>query len=345
MIPHLIVRADASATIGLGHLVRSTALAHAWQDLGGEVALATATKPGAFPAAASVEGMDLVAIRHAYPDPGDLATVEKLAGRFSHAWVVCDGYGFDAEYTRSLSRAGFKTLVIDDQAHLPAYHAHALLNQNLGAERLQYRFDSEPIRFLGPRFALLERSFAAWRGCARSTPAQAASLLVTLGGGTATAVLDTIVRACRRIEVRPLRVTVLTGPQTTLQLESGHEAGSEVSFGLAANPADLPALMARADVAISAAGSTVWQLCFMGVPTAVVTLVDNQAGIACCLAEAGCAVNLGWHADLDEQDLADRLELLLRDASARVAMSARGRALVDGRGAERVAAVLLDLAA
>ncbi len=70
------------------------------------------------------------------------------------------------------------------------------------------------------------------------------------------------------------------------------------------------------------------------------TVVDNQAAIGRSLHEAGCVGSLGWHADLAGAQVAGALDLLLRDTTGRTRLSERGRALVDGRGAERVVAAL-----
>lgn len=346
VIPPLIVRADAGPRIGVGHLVRSLSLAQAWQDGGGRVILLT-TSPAGIPAGTSVDGMDVVSLQAAHPNAADAATLERLVAKHPGAWVVCDGYHLDAEYTRRAKRAGARVLVIDDVAHAPLYCADVLLNQNLGAERFEYRCDGEPSRLFGPRFALLRRAFRAWRGWTRPVLDRAACVLVSVGGGDANDVALTIVRACRRIAVSPLRVAVLVGPFSEVggALSSAADLIDGVRFEMMSNPSDVPRLMAEADVAISASGSTVWELCFMGVPSVLVTVADNQAGIADRLEAIGCATSLGWHTDVDEARTASVIERLLLDRAVRASMSAHGRALVDGGGAERVAAILREMRA
>ena len=106
---------------------------------------------------------------------------------------------------------------------------------------------------------------------------------------------------------------------------------------LLGDPHDIPGLMAWADVAISGAGSTCWELAFMGLPAAVLVLADNQRGIAAGLAEYGTAINLGEAAEATDAQIADALCSLLGDRGLRARMSRKGKGLIDGRGAERVA--------
>lgn len=78
----------------------------------------------------------------------------------------------------------------------------------------------------------------------------------------------------------------------------------------------------------------------MGVPTALLTVAPNQAGLASGLGEAGAAWHLGEIASVDEPAIAAALETLVGDRSLREALSARARSLVDGLGASRVVSVL-----
>jgi RimJ/RimL family protein N-acetyltransferase len=103
---------------------------------------------------------------------------------------------------------------------------------------------------------------------------------------------------------------------------------------------DMAGLMASADLAVSAAGSTCWELAFMGVPMVVVSLAANQTPMADGLAAAGLALNLGWHEGLSIQRINDALRRLIGDAQLRREMSNRGRECVDGRGADRVTRML-----
>lgn len=75
----------------------------------------------------------------------------------------------------------------------------------------------------------------------------------------------------------------------------------------------------------------------MGLPSALLTIADNQRGIASALAVAGAALDLGWHADVDPQRIAEKLRGLFTSPERLASMSARGREIVDGEGAARVA--------
>jgi len=103
---------------------------------------------------------------------------------------------------------------------------------------------------------------------------------------------------------------------------------------------DMPALMVWADLAVAGAGTTSWEMCMMGLPAALCVLAPNQEKIASELARMGAAVDLGYTNKVPVARTETTLRDLLRSQSKRSTMSQRGREIVDGRGTERVLALL-----
>lgn len=97
---------------------------------------------------------------------------------------------------------------------------------------------------------------------------------------------------------------------------------------------DLLDRLAGTDLAVSAAGVTLLELCCIGVPTALVRLVDNQAAGYRAATALGLAAGLGTAENLE--GARDVLARLLCDRDAREGMAAAAAAAVDGRGAARI---------
>lgn len=342
MTDQLFLRADSNPQIGSGHLVRSLALGQAWESLGGRAVLVTSSEPNALPSSVQLSDLELIFVPLAHPDPGDLSRMKSLLNDHKSAWISCDGYHFDASYTSALRSHDRWVLVIDDIAHAHSYCADIILNQNIHSERLLYRCEVKSKKLLGPRYALLRREFASWYGWRRTIPPSARHVLVTMGGGDPFSQTRRVVRALERFKDDELEVKVILGCNDGQResLEAEAKGGRGVRFELLQNPPDIPALLAWADVAISAGGSTCWELCFLGVPSLLMTFADNQAGITNGLAEARAAVHLGWFYEVSERDIGDALRSLLDSANWREALSRHGQALVDGHGATRVVRTL-----
>jgi spore coat polysaccharide biosynthesis predicted glycosyltransferase SpsG len=100
-------------------------------------------------------------------------------------------------------------------------------------------------------------------------------------------------------------------------------------------------LMAAADLAVCAGGSTMWDLACMGVPFIPIVIADNQRQAAAAMARDGYpAIEIA----AVPRELPAAMAALAADAGRREALSRRGRQLVDGHGAERVCAALRELA-
>ncbi len=111
------------------------------------------------------------------------------------------------------------------------------------------------------------------------------------------------------------------------------------------DPPNIPELMAWCDLAVTAGGSTLWELAHFGVPSIVLILADNQRPSARLLAERGACLLLGEARQVGPAALSDAIRQLACDGQARAGLSGRIAAIVDGRGAARVCAALATAAA
>jgi hypothetical protein len=168
-------------------------------------------------------------------------------------------------------------------------------------------------------------------------------VLVTLGGGDPDNATLRVMSALMRISTPRLNISIVVGAanpngeileRALPALQAVHDARLIKKGG------DMPTLMREADIAVSAAGSSCWELAFLGVPMAVVVIADNQKDIAAEIGRFGAGVTLG---SLDQCILevwAGQIQSVIESPSIRASMSRMGESLVDGRGAGRVAAFL-----
>lgn len=333
----LIIRADANATIGTGHVMRCLALGQAWKDAGGEVVFVTATRAEGLLDRLRGEGFYVHELNEAYPAPGDWAATSQVLHAYPGSWVVLDGYHFDEAYQRRVKEASHRLLVIDDMAHLAHYYADIVLNQNLHAEQLKYHCEPYTRLLLGTRYVILRREFLKWRGWQREIPEVARKVLVTLGGSDPENFTLKVIQALQQAEVDGLEAIVVAGA-TNPHYEKLLAAVqcSPTPIRLERNVTDMPGLMAWADVAIAAAGSTVWELAYMGLASLLLVLADNQCTIAEELDRRGIAVNLGGYGDLYGSDMAKAAIQVLTSTERRQRMAFLGKQLVEGEGNARV---------
>lgn len=338
----LIVRADANSAIGSGHVMRCLALSQAWQSHGGLVSFIKSTTD--LDARVKAEGFSVHELNATAGTLDDAEETAQLARALNASWIVVDGYHFSSEYQNTLHRSSMPLLAIDDLADAQEYNADVLLNQNHYASLEMYpRHGKHTRMLLGAQYVLLRKEFLRFRGWKRSTPKVASRVLVTLGGADPDNVTLRVVEALALDGWPPLEVVVVAGecnPNISALQRACVRAGP--GFQIKTHVTDMPALMAWADLAICAGGTTCWELAFMGLPNAIVILAENQKRVGEVLERDHASLNLGWHFNVTEERLVQVLCPLIEDADRRRSMEKNGRAMVDGGGCDRTLRVLME---
>jgi UDP-2,4-diacetamido-2,4,6-trideoxy-beta-L-altropyranose hydrolase len=269
-----------------------------------------------------------------------------LARNFNAEWIVVDGYHFGSEYQKEIKDCGISLLFVDDYGHADHYYADLVLNQNITGhnENLYQSREVYTQLLLGMQYALLRREFWQWRGWQRVINPITRKLLVTFGGSDPDNVTLKVIQALQLINVNDLEVIVVVGGSNPhYEMLQKEIATSNISIFLQQNVNNMPELMSWADIAIAAGGSTNWELAFMGLPSLVITLADNQKAIAEYLGKIGLANSLGWYDKITIDELALAINKLLDSYILRKEMSQVGQKLIDGLGSIRVVSKMREL--
>jgi UDP-2,4-diacetamido-2,4,6-trideoxy-beta-L-altropyranose hydrolase len=341
-IGNVLIRCDASVRTGTGHSMRCLALAQAWQDAGGHAIFAMAESTKAVAQRIVAEKMELVLVSQAPGSPGDSDNVITLARQCSAQWVVVDGYIFGADYFAGLHRAGLTLLIVDDDGRADRYLADVVLNQNPQATVKVYPHCAASTRLLlGPENVLLRREFAKWKQWERTIRAPVRKVLVTMGGTDPDNVTLRVIEALLATSEFEAQVIVGGSNPHLAQLREAMGISTQ-RLRLVHNAGDISEWMAWADVAVAAAGTTAWEMAFMGLPAFLIVLAKNQEPIAKAVVDAGAALSLGSATWATNEGIKKWLRSLTASHEVLQRMSTSGRALVDGRGAERVVTAMLE---
>lgn len=332
----VLFRADGGGELGTGHVMRTLALAEELIVSGGRAHLASARLDEALARRITASGVELHRGDVSPGSDADAAWTREVALETGATWTVADGYAFDERFQDVLLEAGQPLVLVDDFGHCKRYCAPLVLNPNLTADPSLYSHRHEDTQLLmGPRFAPLRREFVCCRGRGETIRARGERILVTMGGVDPDGATLRIVRALGQLRDPAARVRVVVGasnPHAASLIEEVKDPRIELLAGVA----DMTEPMRWADLAISAAGTTALELCFMGVPALLVVLAENQEHGAAALADAGVCENLGWSHALEPRTLVERIEALGEAPQERRDMARRGLDLLDARGGARV---------
>ncbi|CAA7623559.1 UDP-2,4-diacetamido-2,4,6-trideoxy-beta-L-altropyranose hydrolase [Magnetospirillum sp. SS-4] len=325
--PSVVFRADASATIGTGHVMRCLALAEALRRRGFGCRLACAPETLRVVGALRNGPVDVAPL----PEGCESEPAALMAAAAPPDWLVVDHYGLDESYEQALRGWAGRILVLDDLADR-RHDCDLLLDQTPGREADRYAglVPAPAMILAGPRHALLRPDFARLRG---ARPAAGRRLLVSLGGTDPTDATSVVLEAIA--QARPDRpVTVVMGAAAPrLEQVRARAAALSPPADILVDVADMAALMAECDMAVGAAGTSALERCCLGLPTLLLVTADNQREVAAGLERAGAALACS----LDATELARGLAALAGNDETRRAMAERAMALCDGLGTERLA--------
>ncbi len=355
------IRADASAIIGTGHVMRCLALARELRARDHEVSLLYGDHPdNPFPLTRYAKQSDVTAIpispeNRETPVPdgtplahnqflswnweADAAAVRRVIGQHGHTldWLIVDHYALDARWERAVRPLSRKLMVIDDLAD--RHHACDLLvDQNrLGpANPYALLVPADCRVLLGPRFALLRREFQHARTLRERHGGPIRRLLIFFGGVDQKAVTLKALEAVRRVQAQNLHTDVVVGAANPAAREIQALAGrmNNVHTHLQVNY--MAELMGRADLMLGAGGTTTWERCAAGLPSLVISVADNQEFIARSVAEKGVAIYLGKSEEVSLDAICRELRHAMEHPEAIHKMGRRASELADGQGTQRV---------
>ncbi|MFF0233808.1 PseG/SpsG family protein [Micromonospora sp. NPDC005254] len=336
------LRCDAGPRRGVGHLVRCLALAEEFLARGAHVAVfGTVERLGWATAELAAHGIGL------HPGPESPAELVEAARRHDLDVMVVDSYELDPAGAGALRAAGVFTLaVIDGDSR--GQDADLYLDQNFGAQ-----LPALPGRLLaGSGYALLRDSVVTARP-ATPRPATAVSrprVLAFFGGTDAVGAAPVLTRVLLATG-HPMDLTVVVGrPEIEAELETITPGRGQIVRPVPPT-GSLPALITGADLVVSAAGTSTWELCCLGAPAALVCVVDNQRESYARVVQHGLAAGLGELPELTGAGVPGRaarataartLNGLLSSPQRRAALAARAWSTVDGRGRARVVDAVFD---
>jgi UDP-2,4-diacetamido-2,4,6-trideoxy-beta-L-altropyranose hydrolase len=330
-------RTDASSQIGTGHFMRCLTLAEELKKQDIDVCFISRNLPTHLNDMLSAKDVKYIPLNA--DDTKDLvddlahsswlgisqaqdaqATVEALAGQV-YDWMVVDHYALDVRWESIVRPNVKKIMVIDDLADRH-HDCDVLLDQNYYAD-MQTRYkDKVPSHcqlLLGPSYALLREEFRALREQVKVRNGEVKKVLVFFGGVDADNYSNQTIEALAEIDAK-LQVDVVIGAQHPFKemIESACESYGYVCH---VQTQHMAKLMANADLAIGAGGSTILERCALALPSIVIVMANNQCNSVKDLDAIGALVSLGDAQDVTKLHLIESIKKLLSDSLLRISLS------------------------
>ncbi len=336
------IRADANGEIGTGHVMRCLSIAHALRQCGQQVRFVAADE-GSVPLLEG-RGQEYVVLHSDYTRMEDeLLGLGRLFREEKPDFFLVDSYFATPDYLREI-RGLAPVGILDDTARtgLPV---DLLINYNIFADIALYREGDTGTRYLlGTDYVPLREEFVS---AACPVRREAKTVLVTTGGSDKYNLAGQLLKkALASPGTADLKYIVVSGAYNEHLPELKELEGRHSSVSVYCNVADMSRLMRESDIAVSAGGSTMYELSAVGVPIVCFSFVDNQERIVRGFVEKGLVPFGGDYlaqggAMLEEA--VSHIERLAADFGLRQGYSERLRRVVDGQGAMRIAREICGL--
>ena len=274
-----VLRADASSSIGVGHVMRSLSLGEALLDEGFGVELVSFELAPSLQSLATSCGVEVVELSCAPRSSEDAQFVLQRNANI----VVVDGYEFSREFFAGLEASSTPFAIIDDNAETNAQSPSAVINQNPHASASMYaHLQGEPKMLLGLQYAMVRKEVR--EVAAMNLPSREGEVFVAMGGADFLGLTAPIVEA---LAETGLQIRVAVGHANT-QRAHIQKLADQLGNVTLIEQQDYVSSLASAHVAVLAAGSSLWEACAVGTPSIGLVVADNQ------FASANAAKKLGF---------------------------------------------------
>ncbi len=334
----LFVRADGNSEIGMGHVMRCLTIADACRQLHMEICFLLADE-----ACADIvreHGFQIRILDTDYRQmESELPQLSQIPSGEEKALLLVDSYQVTGNYLQTLSDI-LPVIYMDDLGER-VWPVQSIVNYNHYATHLPYETwyrSSKTKLLLGSIYAPLRPMFAE-AGADYEVRRLVKNILILTGGSDSLRIAEKLAEILKSDEIT---LQVVCGPfsHSFRRLQELEQEWGTERLQVHSNVSDMASLMAACDLAVSAAGSTLYELCAVGVPTISFTFADNQLAGATEFDRIGLIPYAGDFRQEPEKALREirrQVERLCADSQIRRTLSCRMREIIDGRGVTRLA--------
>jgi len=333
--PRIAFRCDGSKELGLGHVMRCLALAEA---LDGCEILFWVKEDGDI--LKILEGKDVTYIKYRETNENELAFIANELNRKNIDALIVDLLHYPPNYLKQLSEVGV-TLIAFHELEVHDDFSDLVINYNSFRNFAQYHKKDEKRGCFGPPYAILRKGIR--RHTAGNISQTVKTILITMGGSDPMGITLKAVSALQAL-LGNIQIIIHVGPAFKYRARL-NELNNQIAghFVIEENVTELAELMIKADIAVAAAGNTMYELCYLGVPAMVIAQNEHQYEFATELDRNGAIRSLGRASDVTEDMILRNVEDLCGNYEIRRHMTTIGRKMIDGRGLGRIKTKICNL--
>ncbi|MEN2775434.1 UDP-2,4-diacetamido-2,4,6-trideoxy-beta-L-altropyranose hydrolase [Acetivibrio clariflavus] len=347
------IRADGSKNIGMGHVMRCLSLAKGFRNSGIDVLFLSKYEQGILKI--REEGFEAIEFSHDTEThyEGFCYGGAKFLGKEAEEIIevlkdknidvlFIDSYNVSEEFFLKLKPFVKKLCYIDDINKF-SYPVDVLINGNITGEYLNYEsYYKDEIMLLGLKYNLIREEFKGLPD--RKTNRAVKEIMITTGGSDPFDLsyrLSQIILSDSTFKNIKINIVAGSGFENIDRLRELKRKNTDIE--IYENVSKMSEIMLKSDVAISAGGSTLYELCACGTPTLAVIVAENQRAVVDMLCTKGYIESLGWYNNFSDEEFLLKLKNLCENFEKREHYSKKMQKLVDGNGVKRIVDTIVKI--
>ncbi|WP_394128828.1 UDP-2,4-diacetamido-2,4,6-trideoxy-beta-L-altropyranose hydrolase [Shewanella maritima] len=367
----VVIRVDASTTMGTGHVYRMLTLATRLQQSGHQVLFVSRKLNGNLFDIIKAQ-FELITLpspkqhcQNAHNQHGDwlevdyeteISEITSVLRQYLNNlkinkfdWVVADHYAIDHTWHRAVKALTHAIMQVDDLADRK-HECDLLLDQNFYSDssvRYQQHVPAQCITLLGPEYALLRDDFLPYRQQLKPYSERINQKRVVLFFGGMDRDNETEKALLGLLGVHSDHIfDVIIGQHNPhkdrLQALCDAEKSRVI---LHIQTKKVAAIFAEAFLYVGAVGATTWERCVLGLPAIVCSLALNQRQLSQDLHLINAHMYLGEHTKLSSAHYQDAFQRMISDKMALTLQSKLCMKLISGKGCQKVVSTMEEIRA
>lgn len=341
----IVFRADGNEFLGMGHVMRCLSIADEFSRNNMEcIFISSDDKPKKI---IEQKGYKCISLNVRYTDKeGELEALRQHIESLNPQIMIVDSYYVTQKYFDILGK--YCTVVYIDDLCENAFDVNYVINYNVYADENDYinlykKYNIKlPRLLLGGRYIPLRKQFHYIENKPRNEICK--DVFVSTGGADYFHISHKLVKYICEKNIYVYRFHILVGSMNADIDNIERMCMNNDYIIVHKNVSNVKDIMCECDIAVSAAGSTLYELCACGIPTITYTIADNQLKGAKCFGKLGLMKYIG---DFREEENSPELIIselikLDKDIVLRKEISNRMRDLIDGNGTKNIVKEILQ---
>ena len=337
----IFFRCDSGPDYGLGHLMRCISLAQGFKLAGIEKIVFLLRRINDVNIHLKVlkeEGFRYITL----PDKakGLQFEHERYLNSGNVTIMIFDNYDVTIEQM-ILYKKKYKNLVAIDDLADRNFSVDFIINQNINSEGLKYEILGTAKCLLGTSYVLLRKDILQLKNRKRERGnSKYSHIFMSFGGGNIYPRIKNLLMMFVKIDqLLDYRINIdfaiIGNSNHNVKISKCFSGFNNINVNMIVGKYDIASVMKRADFALTAAGSTVFELAFLGIPQIVFIIDKNQELTGQKVNEKGFGKCLGYIDDISEVEFTELFFEFLRNRPMKESISKKGQEFIDGKGVER----------